>query len=85
MLPVAWEVQLYMYDTIEERKTTDVQKHRGWAREEEKTNQVIQIAFTLIFWNKTLRQLKAVKAIASNLFNETNHEWNAKNLRVKKK
>jgi len=34
-----------------------------------------------------MRQLKAVKAIACNfnLFNETNHEWNAKNLRVNKK
>ena len=39
----------------------------------------------LIIWKKALRQLKAVKAIACNfnLFNETNHELNAKNLRVK--
>ena len=38
----------------------------------------------LIIWKKTLRQLKAVKAIACNfnLINVTNHELNAKNLRV---
>ena len=39
----------------------------------------------LIIWKKNFRQLKAVNTTACNfnLFNETNHELNANNLRVK--
>ena len=58
MLLVAWEV--HVWQRMEERKTTDVQKHRGSAGEEEKTDQVIQIALCWLFGKKTLRQLKAV-------------------------
>ena len=77
---VAWEV--YVWQKMEERKTTNVQNHRGCAREEEKTDQVIQIALCWLFGKKTLRQLKAVNYKANacnfNLFNETNHELNTK-------
>ena len=55
---VAWEV--YVWQKMEERKTTNVQNHRGCAREEENTDQVIQIALCWLFGKKTLKQLKAV-------------------------
>ena len=50
MLLVAWEV--HVWRKMEERKTTNVQNHTGCAGEEEKTDQVIQIALCWLFGKK---------------------------------
>lgn len=82
MLLVAWEV--HVWQRIEEKKKKCA-KAQGTCQGRGKDRSGDSNSVMLIIWKKTLRQLKAEKAIACNfnLFNETNHELNAKNLRVK--
>ena len=59
MLLVAWEV--HVWRKMEERKTTNVQNHTGCAGEEEKTDQVIQIALCWLFGKKNIEAIKGCK------------------------
>ena len=59
MLLVAWEV--HVWQKMEERKTTEVQKYRGSAGEEEKTDQGIQIALCWLS-GKNIEAIKGCKS-----------------------